>query len=288
MLPPLKALRCFYVATRSNNFSTAADTLCITPSAVSHNIKLLEEFLGRPLFVRTQRNMQLTQAGQAYAQQIGAVFERIEEATKSFIDAPRHERLVVQVPASLAIAWLVPRLAGFVRQHPSIQIQILTVNAPGEQQSDCEIRFGHGKWPNALVDELWTEKLCPLVSPSGPAVASLSDLTRVPLIHTRSRAHGWKDLFGKYQMPFDNAESGLHFDRTTLALEAASAGLGIALESPLIARRLISEGKLRPCFEDIGIDDEAYFFVVGQGFVTEGASVFRSWLFDQLKTPVSA
>lgn len=282
MLPPLAALRCFDTASRSENFSVAADILCLTPSAVSHQIKLLEEFVGQQLFVRSQRRMQLTNAGMAYAKRIGPVFVEIEKATSALLQSPDCIRLVIQVAPSLASNWLVPRLADFIRRYPSIQIQILTDNGTSAPTPHCEIRYGHGKWPNAVSDILWIEKLRPMVSKDGPLLRTVEDLKRATLIHTKSRARGWKDFLRTYDLLGEGSESGLLFDRTGLALEAATAGLGVTLESPLLARRLLKLGILSAPLNGVDIDDEAYYFIVPPGEMSDEVAVFKSWLHEHL------
>jgi len=282
MLPPLSALRCFHVASRSENFSVAADTLRLTPSAVSHQIKSLELFLGQPLFIRNQRRMQLTEAGKAYAARIATVFQEIEQATQEFLRSSQHVRLMVRVPPSLANSWLVPHLAEFIRSHPNIEIRILTDQGPAGRPADCEIRYGQSKWPGMNAELLWTERLYPMVGPDGPAIREPGDLAGAPLIHTRSRLHGWPELLSAYGLARHGQTTGLEFDRSVLALEAAASGLGVALESRLIARRLIENGSLSIPLKDVGVEDEAYYFVTGQTELSEAATLFKAWLLEHL------
>lgn len=282
MLPPLSALRCFDVAARSRNFSIAADKLRLTPSAVSHQIKALETFLGQPLFTRIQRRMQLTDAGKAYAARIETVFEEIEQATQEFLRSSQHTRLMVRVPPSLANSWLVPLLAEFIRRHPNIEIQILTDQGSGEKAADCEIRYGQSKWPGMNAELLWTERLYPMVGPEGPKIRTTDDLDDAPLIHTRSRLHGWPEMLSAYGLTKNARKTGLEFDRSVLALEAAASGLGVALESRLIAHRFIENGSLSMPLKDAGIQDEAYYFVTGQTRMSKAATLFKEWLLEHL------
>jgi len=284
MLPPLSALRCFDVAARSENFSIAADKLRLTPSAVSHQIKALETFLGQPLFIRVQRRMQLTDAGRTYAARIETIFQDVEEATKGFLRSSAHVRLMVRVPPSLANSWLVPLLAEFIRRHPNIEIQVLTDGGSSGKPVDCEIRYGQSKWPGVVAESFWTERLFPLVGPDGPKIATLADLAGATLIHTRSRHHGWADLLSAYRLTKDAEKTGIEFDRSVLALEAASSGMGVVLESPLIARRLIESGALFMPLPDVSIEDEAYYFVTGQAGLSKAAALFKEWLLEHIPT----
>lgn len=281
MLPPLSALRCFEVASQTKNFSAAADILCITPSAVSHQIKTLEVFVGRQLFVRNNRRMQLTNEGAIYARKLSQVFAEIEEATNSLLSSSQAPRLVVQVAPSLAHSWLVPKLADFIRRYSDVQIQLVTDPTVEQSIVNCEIRYGHGKWPNVKAQMLWVDKLRPLVSRAGPQVSALDDLLRAPLIHTGSRRRGWKALFDRYKLTQDAGQASLSFDRTVLALEAAVAGLGVALESPMLATKLIRDGLLSMPLGAIEIDDEAYYFLHSQGEPLSEVKLFKKWILEQ-------
>jgi LysR family glycine cleavage system transcriptional activator len=281
MLPPLSALRCFEVASQAKNFSVAADILCITPSAVSHQIKTLEVFLGRQLFVRNNRRMQLTHEGEIYARKLSQVFIEIEEATSRLLSSSQAPRLVVQVSPSLAHSWLVPKLADFVRRYSQVRIQLVTDPNVDQSIVNCEIRYGHGKWPNVEAQMLWVDKIRPLVSRAGPKVSDLDDLAKTPLIHTRSRQRGWKAFFDRYKLSPNFDQISLSFDRTGLALEAAVAGLGVALESPLLASKLIRDGVLRMPLGSLEIDDEAYYFVHPQGEPLDEVGLFKSWILEQ-------
>ncbi|HEY6630379.1 MAG TPA: LysR substrate-binding domain-containing protein [Rhizobiaceae bacterium] len=282
MLPPLSALRCFDVAARSENFSIAADKLRLTPSAVSHQIKALETFLGQPLFIRIQRRTQLTDAGRAYAARIETIFQELEEATKEFLRSSAHIRLMVRVPPSLANSWLMPLLAEFIRRHPNVEVQVLTDGGASGKSVDCEIRYGQSKWPGVVAELLWTERLYPMVGPDGPKITTPGDLEGVTLIHTRSRHHGWAELLAAHDLIKDPEKTGIEFDRSVLALEAAASGMGVVLESPLIARRLIESGALSMPLPEVGIEDEAYYFVTGQAGLSKAASLFKEWLLEHV------
>jgi LysR family glycine cleavage system transcriptional activator len=247
---------------------------------VSHQIKTLEVFLGRQLFVRNNRRMQLTSEGEIYARKLSKVFAEIEAATDSLLSSSQVPRLVVQAAPSLAHAWLVPRLADFVHRYSQVHIQLVTDPSVEQSIVDCEIRYGHGKWPNVDAHLLWIDQVQPLVSPNGPSLSSIADLSSVPLIHTRSRQRGWKELFERYGLAPSPGQVTLSFDRTILALEAAVAGLGVALESPLLAARLIADGLLQIPLGPVGIDNEGYYFVHPQGGSTEEVELFKAWVME--------
>lgn len=288
-VPPLSALRCFQVAARLQSFTAAADALCLTPSAVSHQIKLLESFHGRQLFVRAGRRMLLTEAGSVYVARIAEAFRQIELGAEDLGRCEAVEVLVVSVAPSFAYAWLVPRLAHFIREYPHIRLKLVTT-ANGmpldDSGADCEVRYGHGKWPNVTAECLCREQLRPVGSPgiaAQLALQGLDALGRAMLIHTRSRRSGWSEFARRHQVRLRPPEEGLQVDRTPLALEAARGGMGVALESRLLTAPYLRDGSLVTLFE-ASVEDEAYFFVHARHASGRKVAVFKAWLQDQLGT----
>src|SRR5271169_2860522 len=168
-LPPLTALRCFEAAARRESFTLAADELFLTPSAVSHQIKSLEAFLGKELFVRVGRKMLLTDVGASYYENIRIAFKEILAATRATSEPRTGAMLKVNVLPHFASVWLMPRLGHFLRTHPNIELQIFSDRRPvnfSESSIDCDIRYGHGRWPNLRSDLLLRDVLTPLCSPS--------------------------------------------------------------------------------------------------------------------------
>ena len=124
-----------------------------------------------------------------------------------------------------------------------------------------------------------------MVGPNGPKITAPKDLEGVTLIHTRSRRHGWPEFFAAHGLTKDPQKTGIEFDRSVLALEAAASGMGVVLESPLIARRLIESGALSMPLLDVGVEDEAYYFVTGQAGLSKAATLFKEWLLEHVPAP---
>jgi LysR family glycine cleavage system transcriptional activator len=292
-IPPLSSLRCFEVAARLQSFTSAADALCLTPSAVSHQIKVLESFLGRQLFIRMGRRMLLTDDGKAYVSRIAEAFRQIELATDDMTRRDAVEMLVVSVAPSFASVWLVPRLANFIRAHPHIRLKLVTSPHPAnmvDDAIDCEVRYGHGKWSNLAVEALWSERLTPICSTANAALLKsqgLSGLARTTLIHTRSRLNGWGEFGRRHGIELGASEEGLQVDRTPLALEAARSGVGVALESVQLAASLLRDGSLVTPLEE-SIDDETYFFVHGRHEPPAKVAIFKAWLRQQIDLTAAA
>ena len=288
-LPPLTALRCFETAARRESFTLAAEELFLTPSAVSHQIKSLEAFLGNALFVRVGRKMLLTDAGAAYYENIRSAFKEILAATRAISEPKSGATLKVNVLPHFASVWLMPRFAHFTRTHPNIELQILSDRRPvnfSESAIDCDIRYGHGRYPNLCSDLLLRDTLTPLCSPRlvpRGRRSKAADITKYTLIYGNKRTN-WDSWAAQYHVPEVERAMKLHVDRSTLALDAAVAGLGIALESLLLAKPAMASGELVAPLEQHCISVEGYYLVYPKSHARIGrVALFRAWLIEMLQ-----
>jgi LysR family glycine cleavage system transcriptional activator len=288
-LPPLTALRCFETAARRQSFTLAAEELFLTPSAVSHQIKSLEAFLGNQLFLRVGRKMLLTDAGAAYYEHIRSAFNEILAATRALSEPKAGAILKVNVAPHFASVWLMPRFAHFVRAHRNLELQVFTHRDPvsfSESSIDCEIRYGHGKWLNLCSDLLLHDMLTPLCSPAlaaGGDLAKPADILEHTLIYSNRRT-SWENWAAHCHLSGIDRAAKIQVDRSTLALDAAIAGIGIALESILLANHMVKSGELVAPLKQYCISEEAYYLVYPKSHAKiERVSLFRSWLMDMLK-----
>jgi LysR family glycine cleavage system transcriptional activator len=251
-LPPLRALQAFEAAARLGSVTRAAAELGVTPSAISHQIAQLEDHVGVPLFHRTGRRVAVNDAGWAYLQQIESVFDRVEEATRRVLGSAGADVLTIHCQPSFAPAWLLPRLPDFLARHPRIDLRIRA--SPGHPdfaalEADAEIRFGTGEWPGLDALLVAADQVTPLIAPGlaarlepafGPAA-----LLGLPLIHSERQVIGWVDWAASQGITLRAAQlRGLRVDRGYLAIQAAAAGLGVALESTVFAERELKSGGL--------------------------------------------
>lgn len=250
-LPPLKALHAFEATARHLSVSLAAEELRVTPSAVSHQLRTLEQHLGVRLFHRLNRRLVLTDTGRSYLQLIANVFDRIESATENVISHGVSDMLTVHCPPTFAPAWLMPRLPRFMAEHPDIDLRL---HATPEQVDflrsnvDVEIRYGLGDWPGLTVVPLMSERIVPMCAPALrgrlPARPAPRDLTALPLIHSERSFVGWARWFAAAGVADADVRRGLRFDRGYLSIQAAADGLGVALESTIFATRELASGRL--------------------------------------------
>jgi LysR family glycine cleavage system transcriptional activator len=240
-LPPLNALRAFEASARHLSFTKAADELRVTQAAVSHQIKFLEETLGIQLFRRYNRRLELTRAGQGYLPPLRDAFDMMALATRRLRPDSESGQLKVSTLQSFATKWLVPRLARFQERHPDIDPMISTsqrlVDLEAEEV-DVAIRVGRGVYPGLHSVPLMNDLAFPVCSPrllDGPKpLRQPADLTHHVLLHDFSvsrdgDAPDWRNWLKGAQVTGVDAEKGPSYNDTALALQAATAGQGIAL-----------------------------------------------------------
>lgn len=233
-LPPMAVLAAFESAARLQSFTAAASELHLTQSAVSRQIRSLEDLLGAELFVRERQTVRLNPSGEAYAQEIRRALQQIAAATLSFRANPQGGTLNLAILPTFGTRWLAPRLPRFLSAHPGITINLTTRLAPFDFQVDpldAAIHFGPPEWPGAKLDLLMKETVVPACSPELRARYKLrkpADLLRAPLMHLVSRPDAWERWLHAAGVEFDEVH-GMLVDQFAVASQAALAGLGVAL-----------------------------------------------------------
>lgn len=252
-LPPLNGLRVFEVVTRHLNFRLAAEELGVTQGAVAQQIRGLETELGLKLFERQPRTLALTEAGRSYIANIRRAFELIAEATQSLKPEPKH--LTISVTPTFASRWLIPRLPDFTAAHPDIDLRILATDRLSSFQADAvdiAVRYGRPPFGPGLNVELLCEQMIVavasphLVEKLGPPDES-DNLTRYVLLHD---AHNfWPQFLERvYPNGAPAAAKNTRFNQTSLAIDAAIAGQGLALASLFFVQDDIDAGRLARAF----------------------------------------
>ncbi|WP_313516835.1 LysR substrate-binding domain-containing protein [Pseudomonas sp.] len=243
---PLPALRIFEAAGRTCSFALAARELDLSPSAVSHAIRKLETGAELTLFTRSARTIALTAEG---ALLLEHVQRGLEEMSRGFAMAISETTvpLRLHVAPTFATQWLIPRLARFVREHPGIDLRISasTDYATFENDDfDLDIVYGEPRRSAHEKTPLLIEELTPLCSPElAPSIRSMQDLYAQTLIKSDGQSVQWKGWFAANDL-LTPSHYGLAFDRSSMAISAAVDGLGVVLESTLLAQREIAAGKL--------------------------------------------
>ena len=245
----MSLLRAFEASARHQSFTAAADELSLTQSAVSRQIRALEELLGSDLFVREKQTVRLTLAGEAYAQEIRAALKRISSATLGFRANPQGGTLNIAILPTFGTRWLAPRLPGFIAENPGITINLTTRLAPFDFQSetvDAAIHFGAPEWPGAELDFLMKETVIPACSRALRAEYGFKtavDLLKAPLLHLESRPDAWERWFAAMGIAVDEVH-GMLVDQFALAAQAAISGLGVALLPRFLIENELERGDL--------------------------------------------
>ncbi|PWI34487.1 transcriptional regulator [Vibrio albus] len=284
-LPPLNSLKAFEAAARHLSFTRAAEELFVTQAAVSHQIKSLEEFLGLKLFRRRNRSLLLTEEGQGYFLDIKDIFTSIAEATDKVLERSEKGALTISLPPSFAIQWLVPRLADFHQQEPDIDVRIKAVDMDeGSLTDDVDVAiyYGRGNWPGLKADKLYQEFLVPLCSPQlligEKPLESLGDLRQHNLLHDSSRKE-WKQFVKQNEIDGVNVNHGPIFSHSTMVLQAAVHGQGIALGNNVLAQPEIDAGRLIAPFEEVLMTKNAFYVVCHDKQAETGRiATFRDWM----------
>ncbi len=289
-LPPLNALRAFEAAARHMNFSRAADELSVTPGAVSQQIQNLEDYIGAALFRRTPRGLLLTDAAQTALPALREAFDRLAEAASLLTAAVDGRRVTVSAAPSFAAKWLVPRLGRFEASRPEVDVWLtagmeLVDFATGEV--DIAIRYGSGHYPGLEVTRLMSETVLPLCAPSLLAerpIATPADLAGHILLHDGSpdaddSCPDWAMWLAARGVKGVDGARGPRFNQSSLVIEAAMNGRGVALAKRALAQADIDAGRLVSPFDISTAVDFAYYVVhpKAKGRLSQ-VKAFTAWL----------
>jgi LysR family transcriptional regulator, glycine cleavage system transcriptional activator len=294
-LPPLNALKAFETAARHLSFTKAAEEMYVTQAAISHQIKALEDHLGLKLFMRKNRSLLLTEEGQSYFLDIREIFLQLHESTEKLLARGAKGSLTVSLQPSFAIQWLVPRLNQFSEQHPDIDVRIKAVDLDeGSLTDDVDVAiyYGRGTWRNLHADKLHTEYLLPVCSPlllnSTKPLAEPTDLQYHNLLHDGSR-RAWKAWFTTQGFKHFNVNQGPIFSHSSMVLQAAIHGQGVALAHNVLARPDINSGRLIVPFNHVLISKDAYYLVCRESQTELGKiTAFRQWMVSMVEAEQAA
>ncbi len=304
-LPPLNALRAFEVAARHLSFKNAAREMCVTPTAISHQIKMLEDFLELELFHRLTRSLDLTPEGEALLPKVREGLECFAAAVESVRNQQPHGRLIVVAPPSFAARWLVPRLKRLYALEPDLSLHLVSsLNAIENAEADATlvyesvdlregdsplaICFGNGEYPGFQVDRLFASDYVAVCSPKllegDPPLRHPVDIRHHTLIHDDTIANerarpSWEEWARLAGVTDVDTNAGPHFCDSGLALVAAIDGLGIALASKPLAAAEIAAGRLVSPFK-VSVQQPYAYYLVAPEAITGRPAVesFRRWL----------
>jgi|OM-RGC.v1.006475485 LysR family transcriptional regulator, glycine cleavage system transcriptional activator len=289
-LPPLNSLKCFESAARHGSFNKAAKELSVTPSAISHQIKGLESFLGLELFRRTKRKVILTEAGESYLKPIKSIFEQLESATSELKSKQKSGSLRLAVAPAFLTRWLMPRMERFQERYPDIQIEISSSTGLidfSANDIDMAVYFGSGDWDDVEAYYLRPARLAPvcnprLIKPEQPIVKP-EDMRFYPLLHVTKRKDEWHDWLQQHDLDPKLFRRGLMFSSGSLTAGAAAQGLGISLTDPELIMPEIEAGTLKVLFDQHLITNRSFYLVYEKRrSVTSAMSAFKEWIIEEM------
>jgi DNA-binding transcriptional LysR family regulator len=252
-LPSLNALHAFEAAARLQSVSRAADELHVTHGAVSRQVRALEQQLGVSLFIKSGRGLKLTDAGMRLREAAGEAFQGLAQVCSELRRDTREAPFVLGCPGSLLARWFIPRLDRLQRDMPDLQLQLSASEGdldPRRPGLDATLWFAERPWPDDMqVFELASECIGPVLSPHHPRVASLvqaapAALLGESLLHTTSRPQAWPFWAGSQGLPADTLKQGQGFEHLYFLLEAALAGLGVAIAPQQLVADDLASGRL--------------------------------------------
>lgn len=287
-LPPIANLQAFEAVARRRSFALAAAELNLTASAISHQVSRLEAQLDVRLFERSAHGVRLSPAGEHYLMHVGAALNAIATATDDLRHGIRNS-LYVHTAPSIASLWLMPRLHRFAQAYPEISLNLSAAHTPSDfalGQADIDIRYGIPQWGDLVVEPLFEEAIVPLASPAFIKAHKLKraeQLLDLPLIQSNVSIVQWSDWFGRFTKLRAPDRFSLRFDRAQMSLDAATQGLGVALESAVNAGGHLADGRLKAPFGmDQAVRVKAHFAVYPERHAKRPAvEAFLSWLHSE-------
>lgn len=290
-LPPLTALATAEAVARHPTFTAAADELHVTPSAISHQIKGLEEWLGFSLFRRDARSVRLTEEGADFLGKVAGILNGLESVTLEAMErAGKQKKLRIQTTDSFASRWLIERLPHFQHENPSMSVQIVTrefTEPYRPNEADVAVLYGRGDWPNCVSEMLLKETILPVCSPRLLLGDPLKTLFSNKLLHDDNLGTTWEEWLDFARIGIDQgrrADSlyGLHFNHSHLALQAAEQGGGVLLASRPLVIDALREGRLAAPFNQELDTGHGYFLVQSPEPERQKRSILlASWLWAQ-------
>lgn len=285
-IPSMDALIAFEAAARHESFTRSADELALTQSAVGRQIACLEELLGVPLFNRVKKRLCLTDVGRQYARQVREHLERIERDTLAAM-ARRGSGGILELAVipTFATRWLIPRLPQFYARHGHITLNLTTRAEPflfEDTPFDAAIHFGSPIWAGAVTRHLFGEEMTPVCSPrmlAGRTCLEPHELARFTLLHQSARADAWRHWFAQTGIHDGDCMRGQRYELFSMLVEAARAGLGVALVPRFFVLNELRTGELVvPCELSLR-SDSGYYLVYPEAKQNSPLlMIFEEWL----------
>jgi LysR family transcriptional regulator, glycine cleavage system transcriptional activator len=291
-IPMLNALKVFEVAASLGNFTRAAEVLNVTQSAVSRQVRQLEDQLGEVLLERHHHHLRLTGAGKLLLKALHESFDRIELSVRAIQQKQHLNRLRVNAPPTFALRWLLPRLGRLRERHPELDVTLTSSSQDTLAESghlDCAIRFGNGEWNHLDSSLLMHEQHIAVCAPAvlngkTPEQADLSSMTFLHVLASHDKRYmTWQHWLDAAGLSGIDMHGGYEFDLLDLAIRAAIDGLGVAIADRHMVSQELADGRLIQ-FRDIQVEGhQSYWFVTRpEQTPSPAVEIFRAWLQQEI------
>ena len=292
LVPDLTVLQAFECAARHGNFTQAAAELNLTQSAVSRQIKALEDQLGVLLFERVRKRVVLSAAGRKLLPEASALLSRSEEMVlRAKTAADGSSTLSIATLPTLGSRWLLPRLPKFLQRHPGVVVDVASRSQPfdfAEEDFDLAIHYGRPVWAQATCHFLFSETIVPVASPKLIEISEINhanDLESKALLHLATRPRLWAEWSQKHGLVWENAYKGSRFDQFSMIIEASIHHLGFALLPLYLIEEEISSARLQVAVDQPLATENSYYVVMPEGRQESAlGQAFQSWLLEQVGT----
>jgi len=293
-IPDVAVLQAFEAAARHGNFTKAAAELNLTQSAVSRQIRTLEEQLGVALFERVRKRVHLSVAGRRILPDVQRLLVQSEDLVVKARSARQGgSTMSIATLPTFGNRWLMPRLPHFLKAHPGLVVELSSRSAPfdlqGEGGVDLAIHYGQPIWANATCTYLCSEMILPVMAPAmldGAAVKEIAELATLPLLHLTARPKLWAEWFQLNGAANANAYRGSRFDQFSMIIEAALRGMGVALLPTYLIENELAAGGLRIVFDLPLATENSYYVVLPDGGLENPlAKAFQDWMLRSVGKP---
>jgi len=289
-LPSFTALQCFEASARHMSFTRAGEELHLTQSAVSRQVRKLEEFLQLDLFQRVKKRLVLSEAGEKYARETAILLNGMEAATiRLLTSANQGGSLEVGSLPTFGSRWLIPRLGGFSQAYPDIQLNLVTQPTPFDfttQDVDVAIQHGDGNWPGAIAHKIMDEDVIVVCAPK--LLEGVTDITPAmatdfTLLQMATRPNAWDEWLQALGVTRKIHVTGPMFEQFSMVIEAALAGLGMAILPSLLIEDELKSGRLTAPFGGKMKSGRGYYFVYPENSpVLSRVTIFRDWILGDI------
>jgi LysR family glycine cleavage system transcriptional activator len=289
-IPSLAALEAFEASARHRSFTKAAVELHLTQGAISRAVATLEEQLGAALFARVRQRIQLTPAGEAYLNKVQPALRKLEAATlelKAFKGAGGVLNLAI-LP-TFGTKWLIPRMPAFSAAHPEVLVNFTTRIYAFDfeaEELDAAIHLGEGRWPGALLDPLFEEEVMVVCSPTLiPHLRTPDDLKDQVLLQMASRPQGWEEWLAAKGLSGIDGRRGPRFEHHAMVLEAAVAGLGLAVLPAFLVQDELANGRIVEAFHHTKAQSGKTYWLAypERNRDLPALAAFRRWLLQEVR-----